>query len=86
MARYMIVERFPAENLDAIYERLHTKGRGLPDGLHFVESWLSDAGDTVWQIMETDDPATFDKWTPYWDDLVSFEIRPLRAKPKPTGE
>jgi hypothetical protein len=37
MALYMIVERFPAENLDAIYERLHTKGRGLPDGLHFVE-------------------------------------------------
>ena len=86
MALYMIVERFPAENLDAIYERLHTKGRGLPDGLHFVESWLSDAGDTVWQIMETDDPVTFDKWTPYWDDLVDFEITPLRAKPKPTGE
>lgn len=84
--RYMIVERFPAENLDAIYERLHLKGRGLPEGLHFVESWLSDAGDTVWQIMETDDPATFDKWTPNWDDLVEFEITPLRAKPKPTGD
>ena len=60
MALYMIVERFPAENLNAIYERLHTKGRGLPEGLRFVESWLSEAGDTVWQIMETDDPATFD--------------------------
>jgi hypothetical protein len=51
-----------------------------------MASTLSNAGDTVWQIMETDDPASFDKWTPYWDDLVSFEITPLRAKPKPTGE
>ena len=82
----MVIERFPPERLDAIYDRFHAQGRGLPEGLHFVESWLSETGDTVWQVMETDDPATFDKWMPRWDDLVNFEIRPLRAKPKPTGE
>ncbi len=80
----MVIERFPPERLEAIYARFHEKGRGLPDGLRYVDSWLADSNDTVWQIMETDDPTTFDKWTPYWDDLVDFEIRPLRSKP--TGE
>ena len=37
MTRYMVIETFKPGALDAIYERLHTRGRGLPDGLHFVE-------------------------------------------------
>ncbi len=81
MQRYMIVETFPSTNLDAIYERLHTKGRMLPEGLEFVESWLAESGDRVFQIMQTADISTFDKWTCHWDDLVDFEIISLRDKP-----
>ena len=77
----MVVETFKPGALEAIYERLHTKGRGLPDGLVFVESWLAADGSKCFQIMETDDVATFEAWMPYWADLVSFEIVELGEKP-----
>ena len=82
MTRYMVVETFKPGTLDAIYERLHTKGRGLPEGLHFVESWLAADGGRCYQIMETDDYATFGAWMPYWSDLVEFEIVELGDKPQ----
>ena len=77
----MIIETFPPGSLDAIYDRLHNKGRMLPDGLDFVESWLDESGGRVFQIMATDDYQTFDQWTRHWDDLVDFEIIRLREKP-----
>ena len=83
MKRYMVIETFHEGALEAIYERLHTKGRGLPDGLHFIESWLAADGSCCFQIMETADPATFEAWTPYWSDLVDFEIVELGEKPTP---
>ena len=82
MKRYMVIERFKDGDAKRVYERLYSTGRGLPEGLHFVESWLGSTDDICWQIMETDDPATFDKWTPYWDDLVEFDIHELKPKPK----
>ena len=83
MTRYMVIETFKDGALEAIYERLHTKGRGLPEGLHFVESWLAADGTRCFQIMETEDPTTFEAWMPYWADLASFEIVELGEKPAP---
>jgi hypothetical protein len=83
MTRYMVIETFKPGALDAIYDRLHT--RGLPDGLHFIESWLAADGSRCFQIMETADSATFDLWMPYWSDLVEFEIVALGEKPAPAG-
>ena len=82
MAQYMIIERFEPEKLPAIYDRLHTKGRGLPDGLYFVNSWLTQDNCCVCQVMETEQPELFEVWFEYWNDLVSFEIVPLREKPQ----
>ena len=81
MQRYMIIERFSPDQLDAIYKRLQDKGRMLPEGLHFVDSWLTRNNSTVYQLMETDDPALLALWQTYWDDLVAFEVHPLRDKP-----
>ena len=81
MAKYMVIERFEPSDLEAIYERLHTKGRGLPDGLSFIDSWLTADDSCVYQLMETDNPGLFDIWCEYWSDLVSFEIAELREKP-----
>lgn len=81
MTRYMVIETFRPGALEAIYERLHTRGRGLPDGLLFIDSWLAADGSRCFQIMETADPATFEAWKPYWADLVDFEIVELGAKP-----
>ena len=62
-----------------IYERAAERGRMLPDGLHFVDSWVVDDDklDRCFQLMETDDPALFVEWTAKWDDLPSFQIFPV---------
>ena len=85
MARYMVVERFRAGNSAAVYARFAEKGRMLPEGLTYIDSWLCDDDATCWQVMETDNPQTFDRWTANWDDLAEFEIRELKEKPTGTG-
>ena len=51
----------------------------LPDGLHYVDSWIvdDDALDRCFQLMETDDPSLFDVWLDNWRDLGEFEIYPV---------
>jgi len=70
----MVIETFPPENLAAVYERFHTSGRMLPEGLSYEDSWLDESGGRVFQIMAADNLEVFDEWTPHWNDLVGFEI------------
>lgn len=81
MKRYMVVEHFAPGATARIYARFHEKGRMLPDGLVYVDSWLTEDGERCFQLMETDDPALFDLWTARWTDLVRFEIVALGEKP-----
>jgi hypothetical protein len=73
---YMVVETFAEPR--AVYERARERGRMLPAGLRYVDSWI-DAQDLgrCFQLMETDDPALFDVWTAEWTDLAEFEIIPV---------
>ena len=82
--QYMVIERFKAGNATAVYDRFAQKGRMLPDGLHYIDSWLTADDRTCFQVMETDQPESFDKWTCHWNDLVDFEI--IELKEKPTGD
>jgi hypothetical protein len=72
--RYMVVETFASGCKAAVYDRFRDKGRMLPDGLFYVDSWLEKDGDTCYQLMETDSPQLFDKWIEQWKDLVSFKV------------
>jgi hypothetical protein len=74
---YMVVEQF--KDAPAIYERLREKGRMMPDGLKYVSSWIDHDFKTCWQLMETDNPALFERWTENWQDLMEFEIVPIRT-------
>jgi predicted enzyme related to lactoylglutathione lyase len=74
--RYMVIETFTADAA-AIYERARERGRMLPDGLEYVESWVDERMGRCFQLMETDDPSLFAQWTQHWDDLVRFEIVPV---------
>ena len=51
----------------------------LPDGLHYIDSWIIDDGrlDRCFQLMETDDASLFDVWLDNLRDLVEFEIHPV---------
>jgi Protein of unknown function (DUF3303) len=74
---YMVIEHF--KNAPEIYRRLRDKGRMMPEGLHYVSSWIAKDLKTCWQVMETDDFALFDRWIDNWRDLVDFEIVPVRT-------
>jgi hypothetical protein len=81
MKRYMVIEHFAPGAKDKVYERFQTKGRMLPDGLVYIESWLEANGDRCFQLMETTNRSLFDRWTENWNDLVRFEIVELGDKP-----
>jgi len=72
----MVVETF-LHGAGPVYERVAERGRLLPDGLTYVDSWVDERLTGCFQLMETDDPALLDAWTAEWSDLVRFEIVPL---------
>ena len=79
--KYMIVESFKAGQKPLVYERLQEKGRMLPDGLTYIDSWIDGDGDRCFQLMETDDEELFNVWIARWDDLIDFEIVPVTPSP-----
>lgn len=81
MPRYMVIESFFENCLDKVYERFHRKGRMLPEGLHYLDSWLSKDGRRCFQLMETESRELFQQWTRKWDDLTRFEIIEIGDKP-----
>lgn len=82
MKRYMVIEHFVPGAKRKVYERFEEKGRMLPGGLVYLDSWLEKDGDRCFQLMETNDPSLFDRWTECWKDLVRFEIIELGEKPR----
>jgi uncharacterized protein DUF3303 len=76
--RYMVIETF-TQGARPVYERARDRGRMLPEGLEYVESWVTEGLGGCFQLMETDDPALFDAWTARWADLAEFEIVPVLA-------
>jgi hypothetical protein len=75
--RYMVIETF-TQGPQAVYTRAADRGRLLPPGLLYLDSWVDERGlDRCFQLMETEDPLLFDDWTAQWSDLVDFEIVPV---------
>ena len=75
---YMVIERY-LSGPEPVYERAAARGRMLPAGLAYVNSWVvaDDGMDRCFQLMETSDPALFDVWFERWGDLVGFEVYPV---------
>jgi len=71
---YMVIENY-RQGARPVYARAAERGRLLPPGLHYRESWVDARSlDRCFQLMETDEPALFEEWTRQWSDLVAFEI------------
>jgi hypothetical protein len=81
MKQYMVIEHFKPGCKEKIYERFHAKGRMLPDGLFYLNSWLEKDGDRCFQLMETNDPSLFRKWLEPWKDLATIEVIEIGQKP-----
>lgn len=71
---FMVIERFKNRDAVPVYRRYREKGRMMPDGLKYVDSWVGRDLDRCFQLMECDDPQLLSQWTSHWQDLVDFEI------------
>ena len=78
--KYMVLETFRPGCKAIVYERFREKGRMLPDGLRYIDSWVEKDGGRCFQLMESDSPELFEEWTAGWSDLVSFEIIELEDR------
>jgi len=76
---FMVIETFRNQNAEAIYARFREQGRMTPEGVTFLNSWVSADLGRCFQIMECDDIAKMQSWVARWTDLVSFEIVPIAA-------
>lgn len=75
---FMVVEHY-SDGPGPIYKRAAERGRMLPEGLRYLDSWVVDdeALDRCFQLMETDDPSLFDIWLENWRDLGTFDVFPV---------
>jgi hypothetical protein len=73
----MVIERF-RDGPGPVYERAAARGRMLPDGVAYLDSWV-DARDLslCYQLMEAGAAEDLDPWIAVWEDLVEFEVVPL---------
>ena len=74
---YMVVEYFKNKDAVPVYRRFRDQGRMLPEGLVFVSSWVDQAFERCYQLMETNDRTLLNQWVAQWSDLVDFEIYPV---------
>lgn len=73
----MVIETF-TRGPEPVYARAAQRGRLLPPGLVYLDSWVDERGlGRCFQLMETDDPALLDDWIAQWSDLAEFEVVPV---------
>lgn len=73
----MIVEHFRNDDARPVYERFRRHGRLAPDGLRYIDSWVTPDLTRCYQVMECDDRDLLDAWLTQWEDLVEFEVHPV---------
>jgi len=73
---YMIIEHYRV-GPEPVYRRFRERGRMAPDGLRYINSWVTTDQAHCYQIMECDDRALLDQWMSHWSDIVDFEVIPV---------
>ncbi len=76
---FMVIEHFDQARVKDVYARFRERGRMAPDGVRYVESWISADLGRCFQVMECDDIALLQEWVLQWSDLVRFEIVPIAS-------
>jgi Protein of unknown function (DUF3303) len=74
---FMVVEHFKDCDPAPVYKRFAERGRMMPEGLKYVNSWIEVGMDRCFQVMETDEPILLQEWIKNWNDLVDFEVVPV---------
>jgi hypothetical protein len=74
---FMIIERFKSRDAKPIYKRFLDRGRMMPEGLIYKESWIEANFERCFQLMECDDILLLQEWILHWQDLAEFEVVPV---------
>jgi hypothetical protein len=74
---FMCVEDFSGQDRKGIYRRFRDQGRMAPEGLTFIDSWVTADMRTCFVLMETDDVTLLQRWMAEWCDVAEFEIFPV---------
>jgi hypothetical protein len=75
----MVIEHFRPGRAPDVYRRFRDRGRLAPEGLRYVSSWVDMDFRRCFQVMEAESEAALKEWTDHWDDLVDFEVVPVRT-------
>jgi hypothetical protein len=73
----MIVETYRDGDPAPVYRRFRERGRLAPEGLRYVDSWVSTDLRRCFQLMECEDSQLLEQWMANWQDLVQFEVIPV---------
>ncbi|HVE56832.1 MAG TPA: DUF3303 family protein [Pyrinomonadaceae bacterium] len=82
---FIVIEKFKNRDPKPVYERFLEKGRMMPEGLIYRESWIESNFERCFQLMECDDISLLQEWILVWQDLAEFEIVAV-AESKKTSE
>ncbi len=74
---FMVIENFRNQDAKAVYRRFRDLGRQMPEGLTFVDSWVSADLGRCFQLMESPDVTLLQQWIAAWSDLAAFEVIPV---------
>ena len=74
---YMVIEKFHAGKVKDLYKRFTEKGRLMPEGLNYINSWINEEVNCCYQVMETNEIEKLHTWIDHWNDLADFEIIPV---------
>jgi Protein of unknown function (DUF3303) len=74
---FMVIERFRGGDAAAVYRRYRERGRMMPEGLKYVDSWVEKDFGRCFQLMECEDTRLLQQWMSCWEDLVEFEVVPV---------
>ena len=83
---FMIIENFKNGDAAPVYERFRERGRMMPEGLRYVNSWTTATLDRCFQVMECEDRALLQLWLDQWQDLVDFEVVPVMTSAEAAEE
>ena len=74
---FMIIERFHPGKVKDLYKRFDEKGRMLPGGVKYINSWIDTEIRVCYQVMESDAEEKIHSWISQWNDLADFEVIPV---------
>ena len=77
---YLIIERFRGGDPLPVYRRFRGSRAGWrPRGFRYISSWVTEDFARCFQVMECEDAGLLTQWMGNWQDLVEFEVIPVRT-------